>query len=476
MAPSYWNTNSVLLFACAFLLQSDQNLLAPHLTMVAREFGMDDAERDAKLGGELALGLFLLGAPAALALGAAADAYNRVRLVALILVVGGVASLGTASSQSYAALFWWRALTGVSLGASLPVTFSLLADLFPSSMRTSASGRVGIAMSAGVGAGQFVSGFLGAARGWRAPFVLVGLAFLALAAAVIALMVEPKRGAMDGRGSDEESDADAAPPPAGNRRRDLAQLARTPTVWLVFVQGIPGCIPWGVLIVFLNDYLHADCGLSVPAATSVLTAFTAGGFFGMAVGGELGQRLYTWRREAAATHAALAEIASIAPLVLILERGPTAPFHRLVAYATIAGFCATQTGPIVRACLQNVAAPRARATAFAVFAIFDDLGKGGGPYVLARLVAAHGRRRAFVGATVVGWGVGGLINWCVALTLARDERRLQHALTAEATSSPAAVEEGIEMLPPPPPPGDSPPGADATVSALHRRPGGTAVV
>jgi MFS family permease len=136
---------------------------------------MNDVERDEKLGGELALGLFLLGAPAALALGAAADACHRVRLVALILVVGGAASLGTASSKSYAALFWWRALTGVSLGASLPVTFSLLADLFPSSMRT--------AVSAGVGFGQFMSGFLGTARGWRAPFVAVGVAFLALAGA-----------------------------------------------------------------------------------------------------------------------------------------------------------------------------------------------------------------------------------------------------------------------------------------------------
>ena len=44
-----------VLFASAFLLQSDQNLLAPHLTAVATEFGMSDAERDEKLGGELAI-------------------------------------------------------------------------------------------------------------------------------------------------------------------------------------------------------------------------------------------------------------------------------------------------------------------------------------------------------------------------------------------------------------------------------------
>ena len=179
-APSFLSRNSVMLFACAFLLQSDQNLLAPHLSAVADEFGMSDVERDEKLGGELAMGLFLLGAPAALALGAAADAHDRVRLFAAILVVGGAASAGTAFATTYGALFWWRALTGVSLGASLPVTFSLLADLFSPSMRTAASSRVGVAMSAGAGFGQFVSGFLGAALGWRAPFLFVGALFLAL--------------------------------------------------------------------------------------------------------------------------------------------------------------------------------------------------------------------------------------------------------------------------------------------------------
>ena len=127
-APSFLSRNSVMLFACAFLLQSDQNLLAPHLSAVADEFGMSDVERDEKLGGELAMGLFLLGAPAALALGAAADACDRVRLFAAILVVGGAASAGTAFAASYGALFWWRALTGVSLGASLPFA-SLLSQL-----------------------------------------------------------------------------------------------------------------------------------------------------------------------------------------------------------------------------------------------------------------------------------------------------------------------------------------------------------
>ena len=173
------------LLACSFLLQSDQNLLAPHLSTVAHEFGMDDVQRDEKLGGELAMGLFLLGAPAALAIGACADRYPRKLLLVIILLVGGAASLGTALARSYSDLFWMRALTGVSLGSALPVTFSLVGDMFAPSQRTAASGRVGVAMSAGVGFGQAMSGFLGAfLRSWRAPFVVVGLLFFLLAVVV----------------------------------------------------------------------------------------------------------------------------------------------------------------------------------------------------------------------------------------------------------------------------------------------------
>ena len=44
MAQSLLDKNTLLLLACSFLLQSDQNLLAPHLSTVAHEFEMNDRE------------------------------------------------------------------------------------------------------------------------------------------------------------------------------------------------------------------------------------------------------------------------------------------------------------------------------------------------------------------------------------------------------------------------------------------------
>ena len=40
-------------------------------------------------------------------------------------------------------------------------------------------------------------------------------------------------------------------------------LLRCPSVVLAIVQGAPGCIPWGIINTFLNDYLSSDRGMTV---------------------------------------------------------------------------------------------------------------------------------------------------------------------------------------------------------------------
>ena len=49
----------------------------------------------------------------------------------------------------------------------------------------------------------------------------------------------------------------------------VGRLLRTPTNLACIGQGIFGCIPWGMLLTFLNDYLAQEKGLSVQGATTV---------------------------------------------------------------------------------------------------------------------------------------------------------------------------------------------------------------
>lgn len=49
---------------------------------------------------------------------------------------------------------------------------------------------------------------------------------------------------------------------------------------LSLVQGIPGCVPWGVCIAFLNDFMAVDKGMGVFAATLMMGALGIGGLTG----------------------------------------------------------------------------------------------------------------------------------------------------------------------------------------------------
>ena len=70
-------------------LYADQNVMAPNLSAIAADLGFDAAERDWKLGGEISVAFFVLGAPAALLIGFLADHVNRyVLFVPLTRIIG----------------------------------------------------------------------------------------------------------------------------------------------------------------------------------------------------------------------------------------------------------------------------------------------------------------------------------------------------------------------------------------------------
>ena len=48
---------------------------------------------------------------------------------------------------------------------------------------------------------------------------------------------------------------------------------QTCCAWL---QGLPGCLPWGMFLTFFNDFLSQQKGLSVPVATMVRCDVNAG--------------------------------------------------------------------------------------------------------------------------------------------------------------------------------------------------------
>ncbi|CAN0121241.1 unnamed protein product, partial [Hapterophycus canaliculatus] len=72
---------------------------------------------------------------------------------------------------------------------------------------------------------------------------------------------------------------------------------------------------------------------------------------------------------------------------------------------------------------RNVTLPSTRGTAFGVFNLFDDLGKGLGPALVSVLVASRGREDAFTLATLA-WLVCGAMLLAMTFTVHRDEQKV----------------------------------------------------
>ena len=115
-----------MLFILSFFLFADQNLMSPNLTQIADDFGFSPIERDIKLGGEISLVFWLVGGVVTLLFGYLTDTVSRKSLLVVAVLVGEIPCLLTGFVESYSQFFWLRALTGIGIGAIMPITYSLL--------------------------------------------------------------------------------------------------------------------------------------------------------------------------------------------------------------------------------------------------------------------------------------------------------------------------------------------------------------
>lgn len=413
--------------ATTTLLFADQNLLAPNLSAAAAEFGFNDEERDRKLGGRIAMAFWLLGAPAAFLVGCLADVLPRAPLFAITVCLGEGSCLATYFTTTYGQLFVTRALTGVSVGGALPLIASVLGDMYEAKDRSAVMAAVGIGTGCGIALGQGIAGYLGPRYGWRLPFLIVSIPAIVCALLVLFTVRDPERGGNEeaylqmsdrcerdmvvggsnvkkdtpntmreplsiGEDSFREDVDSQSEESSGSsvaltvcerchsvllhvsdwhswrvQWRTLKNLMRCKSVILILLQGAPGCLPWGVVNSYLNDYLHSNRGMSVEKATSVLLVFGFGNFLGLVLGGTAGNILYRRSPRLPPLFAGTMAVVGCLPMWLMINTVyQTTPITVVTLVSVMAGLCSGVTGPIVKATLQNVTLPNARGQAFAL--------------------------------------------------------------------------------------------------------------
>jgi len=173
-AASYWAL--AVLFLVNVFNQGDRMLFGVVVEPIRRDLSLSDTQLS--LVGGLFFVLFNL--VAGLFLARAIDRGNRVRILALGVVVWSLATAALGLAQGFWTLAAARVAVGVGEATAFPAVMSLIPDLFRAEARGRAVAVFQSSSFVGIVGGTVVAGVLGAALGWRSMFHACGLAFWVL--------------------------------------------------------------------------------------------------------------------------------------------------------------------------------------------------------------------------------------------------------------------------------------------------------
>lgn len=342
-------------------------IAAPHM---AKEFALTPA----MLGWVFSAGLLGL-LPGAFVGGWLADRLGRKAILIVAVLLFGGFSLGTAHAESYTSLLIARLMTGLGLGAALPILIALASEAAPERLRSTAVSLTYCGVPLG-GALASVIGMAGVGEGWRTVFYVGGIAPIAIALVLIVWLKESQAFRAQGAvktGSDGLLGQLFGP----------GQMSRTLLLWVACFFTLT------VLYMLLNwlPSLLIGQGFSRPQAGAVQILFNLGGAAGSFLTGRMMDRGFAGRAVFIAYAGMLASLAGL---------GLSSSFGLMLLAGFTAGYCAIGGQLVLYALAPTLYPTQVRATGVGASVAVGRLGSMAGPLAAGQILAA-------------GAGVGGLL-------------------------------------------------------------------
>jgi MFS family permease len=413
-----WKAREVLSLALivglSFCLMSDMFIMPAIIPELTQEYGVS-----ASAIGWAGSAFMLAGALLGLMFGAAADRYSRKRLLIVTVLLGEVPCVLTGVrffTDSFEGFVVMRLLTGIGVGGIYPIVFSLLADLVSERHRAKASALVDIFWGLGMLSGPLWAAYaLTTDYGWRLAFILAALPSLPLVLLYAWLGTEPQRGAREEMGSVSH----ALP-----WRRTVRDLFRRRSNVLLFLQGIPGSLPWGVLPFWVISFYREVRGFDAMTATSLWEIFGVVTVVGTLLWASVGDWLFNRRPRHAALLCTVVIALGMLPMFALFNfEWPR--YQHYLWLAICGGLLISVASSNIRAFLMNVNPPEQRGSAFAVFNLTDTIGKGVGPALGGMILAASQNYQLMLNVAVSFWSLCVVIFLGVVFTIDRDRAALQ---------------------------------------------------
>src|SRR6476620_2322967 len=164
----------LLAYIFNFLDRQILGILGP---AIKADLHLTDTQFGAVGGLAFALLYSLLGVPLAYL----ADRTSRSGVVAGAVAVWSAFTALCGTATGYGQLFLFRLGVGIGEAGGVAPSYALIADPFPPERRARALAIFSLGVPIGLGSGSFVGAYLAASFGWRAAFLIMGVAGIALA-------------------------------------------------------------------------------------------------------------------------------------------------------------------------------------------------------------------------------------------------------------------------------------------------------
>ena len=425
--------SATLCFASLALVYSVHNLLAPNMTAMASMWNFSAVERDEYLGGQLTLIFYAPGVIFAILFGYLSGAYSRKLLFVCLIVVTALPTFMITWVTTFHQLAWARAVTGMGIGGVLPVVYSMIGDWFPAQQRSAATAYVTAACGGGILVGQLVAASLGKFD-WRWPFLFFSIPMLLCACIFHYTTEEPRRGLNEeGLSAYRETGLEYTPEiiSAGS----LSSVTSSRTNLLILLQAFPGNIPWGILLVYLHDFLIEVVRFRPDEALVVITILAGSGFLGIIIGGFLGQYTYQKGTKYLALFCSVMSVLRVVPAFFIFgwpymfaTEDDAVSRNGFLTVLVIAGMFATMAIPGMGAMLLNINLPETRGTMCALYSVLEDFSKGLGSYLVAMMVPLVGGRAIAYQLCLLLWVIPGIALFQSIKSFGADEEAMRRRL------------------------------------------------
>lgn len=375
----YPRTALVLLTALNLLNYIDRSVLNAVQPLIQSEFHVSDAQI-----GRLTTVFLIFYTLAAPFMGPLADRYSRRLIISLGAFAWSGATLLTAVTHSYDALLIRHTLVGVGEASFVTISPTVVADLFPQSVRGRVLGFFYLAIPVGFALGYPIGGYFGTHYGWRVPFLLAGFPGFVLGALVL-LLPDPPRGQFDSLKETPE-------------RRSVSGLVRNPAFLAATFGMAMMTFAQGGLLVWMPTFLSRMRGYTLLQANNLFGVILAiDGTIASLAGGWLGDRLLRRTRSAYyLVSAASMGLGIPVMMIALFNRGPA-----MVPGIAVAGFLLLlNTAPLNAAVINSVGA-HIRATAIAVnLFVIHFLGDAFSPWLIGKVSDKSSLESGFISTVV----------------------------------------------------------------------------